>query len=137
MSEAYEGGCLCGAVRYKAEGEPLFQMNCHCRDCQKWGGAGYAPVMAFKQAQVEYFDGITFYESDGGSGSPIQRGFCPTCGSSVALRVGRDFAFSVVTASSLDDPARFTPAHDIFTAHAHPWDHMDPELGKHESFLKS
>lgn len=136
MSDDYVGGCLCGAVRYKAAGGPLFQMNCHCRDCQRWGGGAYAPVLAFKKGQLALEGDVRFYESEGGSGSAIQRGFCATCGASVTLKVGREFAFAVVTAASLDDPARFQPSDDIFTAHAHPWDHMSPELGKHDGFLK-
>ena len=138
MSDGYEGGCLCGAVRYKAEGEPLVQMNCHRRDCQRWAGAGYAPAMVFKKDQLRVEGNARIHESEGGSGSPIARGFCATCGSSATLKVGREFAFAVVTAASLDDPARFQPTDDNFTAHAHahPWNHMNPVLGKHESVLK-
>lgn len=34
------GGCLCGAVRYQVEGEPLYAGFCYCVDCRKASGAG-------------------------------------------------------------------------------------------------
>ena len=39
-----EGGCLCGAVRYRVEGPPLHAGYCHCRMCQRAAGA---PVVAW------------------------------------------------------------------------------------------
>ena len=44
------GGCLCGRVRYTARGAPTFELNCHCRVCQKITGSGYTPVAAFAEA---------------------------------------------------------------------------------------
>jgi len=43
----YTGGCLCGALRYEAEGEPLFTGHCYCTDCQKASGSGFIPFMGF------------------------------------------------------------------------------------------
>jgi hypothetical protein len=33
-----EGGCYCGQVRYKAEGDPMMKAQCHCRECQYISG---------------------------------------------------------------------------------------------------
>ena len=46
MSETvYSGGCLCGAVRYEAQGEPLYAGHCYCEDCRKASGGGFIPFM--------------------------------------------------------------------------------------------
>ncbi|HYV89124.1 MAG TPA: aldehyde-activating protein, partial [Candidatus Polarisedimenticolia bacterium] len=44
MSKKITGGCACGAVHYEIGAEPVFMLNCHCRDCQRATGAAYAPV---------------------------------------------------------------------------------------------
>jgi hypothetical protein len=38
--------------------------------------------------------------------------------------------FMLIAPGSLDDPSRYKPAMDIFTASAQPWDAMDPEVPK-------
>jgi hypothetical protein len=43
------GGCLCGAVRYQAEGEPLYAGFCYCEDCRRASGAGAVPFMGYKK----------------------------------------------------------------------------------------
>ena len=66
----------------------------------------------------------------GRSGSSVERGFCPDCGSSVAMKLGMVPNVFGVQAGSLDEPARFVPAYDIFASSAHPWDATDPERPK-------
>ena len=50
----YTGGCLCGALRYEAEGEPLFTGHCYCTDCQKASGSGFIPFMGFTAGAVRF-----------------------------------------------------------------------------------
>ncbi len=78
---ALSGGCLCGAVRYASSAAPIIEGNCHCRDCQKASGSAYAPTLFFPVQAVTITGDAKFFESIGGSGQPIRRGFCPNCGS--------------------------------------------------------
>jgi hypothetical protein len=46
-TRTYSGGCLCGAVRWEAHGEPVSQGYCCCPDCRKASGSGFIPWMMF------------------------------------------------------------------------------------------
>lgn len=41
--EIADGGCACGAIRYRVEGRPLVSSVCHCRTCRKTAGAPLVP----------------------------------------------------------------------------------------------
>ena len=124
------GGCQCGALRYDCSAEPLFAGNCHCRDCQKASGAGYVPAFAVPDTAVKIAGAVKYYESRADSGNTFSRGFCPTCGSRVFGKSSGFPQFLLITAGSLDDPSRFKPSMDFFTASAQAWDHMNPMLPK-------
>jgi hypothetical protein len=47
MSEAYTGGCACGAIRYEISGGPVFMNDCQCRTCQKKSGTGHESYLTF------------------------------------------------------------------------------------------
>src|SRR6266849_4174413 len=47
MSEAYTGGCACGAIRYEISGEPMVMNHCQCRDCQRKSGTGHGSYLTF------------------------------------------------------------------------------------------
>ena len=44
-----EGGCLCGAVRYRSDAEPLMQVVCHCETCRKNSGSAFSMNVAVPQ----------------------------------------------------------------------------------------
>src|SRR6266700_3061027 len=48
MSDQFEGGCLCGAVRFVATGQPESVAWCHCESCRKHSGAPVSVLVAFK-----------------------------------------------------------------------------------------
>ncbi|MBX5009866.1 GFA family protein [Rhizobium lentis] len=50
---AQTGGCQCGAVRYRAEGELGYPHICHCRMCQKAAGNYFLPLAAAKRQDFE------------------------------------------------------------------------------------
>jgi len=124
----FDGGCLCGEVRYSAASAPTLRFNCHCRDCQRTTGSGFAPIAVFSEESVTVTGEPEFFENAGGSGSPIARGFCPRCGSSVFLRARILPGCLLVLAGTLDEPSCFEPRVHIHAAHAPAWAHLDPSL---------
>jgi hypothetical protein len=75
-----EGGCHCGAVRYRVSGEPEHIALCHCTDCRKSAGAPMVGWAAFAEADVSHEQGeVTTFNSSGAT----LRMFCPRCGSGV------------------------------------------------------
>jgi hypothetical protein len=131
MSAPFLGSCACGAIRYSADGEPLFSMNCHCRDCQRETGSGYTAVLAVRSATFRVTQGTPkYFELTADSGHTTTRAFCPDCGSPLFGLPGISPDMVTIRAGSLDDPSVFRPAQDIYTASAQPWDYMNPDLPK-------
>ena len=81
-----EGGCYCGAVRYRAEGDPVFSAQCHCRECQYLTGGAPNMFMAVPKAGFEYTKGepSAFTRTD--IENPVTREFCGNCGTHLLTR---------------------------------------------------
>lgn len=130
------GGCSCGAVRYAVNADPILMLNCHCRDCQRASGSAYAAIVVVPLAAVELTGELRYHRSTGENGGVVERGFCPSCGSRVANKLGRMPDILGLMAGNLDDPTLHRPAMDIFTASAHPWDHLHPGTKKFDRNLQ-
>jgi hypothetical protein len=131
MKVPFSGGCACGAIRYNCDGDPLFSMNCHCRDCQRETGSAYAPVIGVSKASFKIIRGTPrSFEVIADSGFPTKRLFCGDCGSPLWGEPGVSPDIVTIRASSLDDPGAYQPTGDIYTSSAQPWDHMNPALPK-------
>lgn len=110
-----EGGCYCGAVRYKAEGEPLFKGQCHCRECQYFSGGSPNMVMGMPESGFGYTKGSAraFRRSD--LENPVTREFCPECGTHLLSRAA-GLPAALLKVGTLDDPKAFGgPQMAIFT----------------------
>jgi|LNFM01.2.fsa_nt_gb hypothetical protein len=115
-----EGGCLCGALRYRVEGEPRETVHCHCRMCQKAGGAGFLTWATFTpEDALAYTTGTpAIYRSSG----TAQREFCRICGSQLVFR--GDLLTSIdVTVGTLDDPDSVRPIANTWTTSRRVWLH--------------
>ena len=128
MPTPFSGGCACGAIRYACAAEPLFALNCHCRDCQRASGGAFCPVLYVPRAALTIAGQSRYYEVKAASGNRVRRGFCPYCGSPVFIQADLVPDLHGLWAASLDDPSWFRPQLQVWTARAQPWDHMDPAL---------
>ncbi len=103
------GGCLCGTVRFEINQPPISTGYCHCRICQKFTGSAMSTWTAFAASAVHFTSKQPSYFAS----SPIaERGFCPSCGSSLTYRLvrPRPAAYLVVFTGSLDKPHNHAPA---------------------------
>jgi hypothetical protein len=124
----FSGGCLCGAVRYEAAGEPIYTGHCYCADCQKASGSGFVPFMGFPAEAVRFSGETRLCITPTGRGGDAVRNRCPTCGSLVfGGIVGQDVQHTIY-AGSLDDPSLFTPQIAIFAKNQPPWALIPPGL---------
>lgn len=99
----HSGGCLCGAVRFSASGDPIGGNHCHFGMCRKDIGSGVSTCVSFPASAVSWNGTPTDYESSPGT----FRGFCPKCGSSTTWRNGSDDSFVDFRLGTFDDPAPF------------------------------
>jgi len=128
MSEAYQGGCACGAVRYEISGAPVFQNHCQCRDCQRKSGTGHGSYLTVNRDGVKVTGAAKGWDIVADSGNVKTSFFCPTCGSSLYITFKAMPQFMAVHAASLDDPSRFKPQAVTYGSRAHDWDPLDPKL---------
>ena len=106
MFEPLEGGCLCGAVRYRISASPLDSGYCHCRMCQKSSGG---PAQASAEIPVAGFTLIQGELKAYRSSATSVRHFCPHCGSQITFRAAVDPAYISVNTPTLDRPEALPP----------------------------
>jgi hypothetical protein len=127
------GGCLCGQLRYQAEGEPMFAGLCFCADCRKASGSGFVPFMGFSADVVRIEGRVSQSRTVSFRGGEAVRNHCPDCGSLVfGGIVGVDQEHTIY-AGSLDDPSQFAPTIAIFTRDRPDWAGLPPGLSAFET----
>jgi hypothetical protein len=124
----HTGGCLCGAVRYEAEGEPLYAGHCYCADCRKASGSGFVPFMGFASTMLRFSGATRQFRSPAFRGGEAVRNSCPVCGGLVFGGVVGEDESHTIYAGSLDDASRFHPQIAIFARHRPAWALIPPDL---------
>lgn len=106
MSEIHEGGCLCGAVRYRTTGQPMSVSVCHCTACQRRTGSAVSIPAFFSDEQITFNDGerVTFQYTSDESGRWLRTEFCPVCATTVAWTSERRPGAHGIAGGTFDDP---------------------------------
>ena len=120
MKVSREGGCSCGAVRYRLSSEPLFTHCCHCLNCQRQTGSAFVINLLIEADRVELLAGEPHAVD-----VPRERGTqkiwrCPACQVALFSQYTSP-RVRFVRAGTLDDPASVAPDVHIFTRSKLPW----------------
>jgi hypothetical protein len=121
MRATLEGGCACGAVRYRLTSDPLFIHCCHCLNCQRQTGSAFVINLLIEADRVELLAGEpqpVEAPRDDGSTQVIFR--CPTCQVAVFSEYGRP-EVRFVRGGTLDQPSAVAPDVHIYTRSKLPW----------------
>ena len=124
----WTGGCLCGNVRYRFEGDPIWRCHCHCSMCRRTTGAAFGTFIGFPANALAWTKGQpSFYRS-----SPeAEYGFCGNCGGTVTFHRVNEASASLGT---LDHPEKLpTSPFDlhIFTDDQIPWIKIEDDFSRY------
>jgi hypothetical protein len=105
MTEVHEGGCVCGAVRYRTTGGPKRVSACACRWCQKRTGSALGISVYFAEADVEFVRGtLTKHRVVSDAGRWLESEFCPTCGTTIGWTLEFLPGFRGIAGGTFDQP---------------------------------
>src|SRR4051794_287298 len=113
MAEAaseHRGRCLCGALRFRATGAPLFIVLCHCESCRRATGGALVAACGFPRERVAIEGEVRYFASSPG----VRRGFCPVCGASLTFESERWPGDVHLMASLFDEPENLAPTCHVF-----------------------
>jgi hypothetical protein len=129
----FTGGCACGRIRYDCSEQPIVQLICHCRDCQRASGSAFAAVLVVPSDRIKFSgSGLKYHTVKADSGRTMQRGFCSECGSPVSIRRPETPLVEFLQAASLDDPSKFRPSCEVWISRADAWHPLDAGIQKFE-----
>ena len=126
---SYSGGCLCGAVRYLADGLARYLCYCHCASCRRAAGA---PSVAWGTFQRANFRVVRGQLREFASSAPVARGSCADCGTALTFRKLARPEEIDVTLASLDEPALLAPQMHVWVAEKLPWVVICDSLPQHQ-----
>ena len=125
-----EGGCLCGAIRYKVTGPPRDSGSCHCRSCRK---ASSAPELPYAQFDLSAYAITRGWPAQYHSSPEVTRSFCGHCGSPLTYRHASQPDRLDIMTCSLDDPDALPPAYHVWLSHKPVWAVVDDRLPAFET----
>ena len=123
MTDTHLGGCACGAVRYRVQGNPVLGTVCHCRFCQRRLSSAFAVLASFNEDAVENLQGEQTeveHRSDE-SGRWLRMRFCRECGTTISHTAELRPGLRTIAGGTFDDPTWFGIDRHIWVQSKLPW----------------
>jgi hypothetical protein len=123
VSQPITGHCLCGAVSYTVDAQPIVSGVCHCTDCQRQTGSPFTVFVGVPEAAFEISgESLSSYTTVGSDhGGETERFFCTACGSPVYSLSPQAPGIMLLKAGSIDDSSWLEPAMELYLDSALPW----------------
>jgi hypothetical protein len=138
MSADLQGGCACGAVRYRLASPPLFVNCCHCQDCQRQTGSAFVINALIEADRVMVVSGnpepIAVATP---SGTPQEIYRCPSCRVALWSTYGGMQKLRFVRVGTLDDAAALEPGVHIYVRSKLPWVTLPAGVPAFEAYYDS
>ena len=117
------GQCLCGNIQYTFTQSPIACVHCHCTDCQKATGSGFATVfgLAKDNIEIENYESLGQFTLTAESGQSVTRLFCQTCGSPLFTEAQNNPDLIWIKAGSLEHSDWLQPTDSCWTGSATAW----------------
>ena len=131
-----EGGCFCGAVRYRLTSEPMFVHCCHCLNCQRQTGSAFVINLLIEADRLEVEGEVQAVDVPRDDGSTQRISRCPACQVAVFSEYGPP-AVKFVRGGTLDDPAAVVPDVHIYTRSKLPWVTLPESVPAFENYYDS
>jgi hypothetical protein len=142
MDAEHTGGCVCGAIRFKATGEPLRITICHCTWCQRRTGTAFGTEVVFDSNQVEISgEGINRYRHISDESQRwLDIEFCGRCGSNLGFTLEAASGLRTLPAGAFDDPdwiraERYTVRH-VYLRSRREWSDLSPSVETYEQHFR-
>lgn len=125
----HAGGCLCGAIRFAARGEPDWVMHCHCASCRRQTASMLATFAGYTTQTFRFTHGEPGrFESSPG----VVRKFCRDCGTPLTYEANWCPDEVHIHLCALDDPAAMPAQGHVFAAEKVPWFHLGDDLPQYQ-----
>jgi hypothetical protein len=122
-----EGGCQCGAVRYRLRARPLGVYACHCKDCQRFSGTTHTLSMVVNAADAKLISGsLVGFDKAADSGRVVRMLGCAQCGTKIWNEPLSSPGLLILKPGTLDDMNWAVPVGNIWTDSRTPWAEIDP-----------
>ena len=122
MAKFKTGGCLCGAVRYRCEGEPARVGICQCERCQRQSGSSFLIAVVYERSAVAIeTEKLKTYTARIDGNNALSRHFCPECGSAVMITLDRYPEIRSLMGGTLDDRTQIKPTFSLWCSSGQPW----------------
>lgn len=128
MKDKFTGKCLCGAITYKVDGQPVIVAQCHCDECRRLSGTGHTIGAMFAADAVTLTGTLGEFKYSSGKDSEVTRYFCASCGSPIYGENTRIPGRLTLTLGTMDDASELAVQVVIFERDKQHWDQLGKDV---------